>query len=347
MRGLSILDKKKITILFFMVVFIMGIFTVVKAGDRYSIFKIKRELKAQTRSLRPIRDVGGSPEYSSYGPGNYEREIMFDGRRRRYELHVPRGYDKSRKWPVVLNFHGGGGRAGTARLQTGMDVKSDSAGFIVVYPDGTGKYAGRLLTWNAGVCCGYAKDNKVDDVGFTRELLRDLSGIFNVDPKRVYATGLSNGALMAQRLGCELSDKIAAIAPVAGVRGVSRCKPERAVSVMHFHGTADRNDPYDGGVGANSAARVNFISVRESIDGWINIDKCSTKPTETYKRGDARVDVYCAPGGAEVVLVTIEGGGHTWPGGRRMLPKRKIGKISSNVPANDMMWDFFQRHPMK
>jgi polyhydroxybutyrate depolymerase len=135
---------------------------------------------------------------------------------------------------------------------TGLNEKADEAGFLAVYPNGTGEK--RSLTWNGGNCCGYAVENQVDDVGFVRALLDDLEKVVTVDPSRVYATGISNGAIMAYRLASELSDRIAAVAPVAGPMGTATCSPRRPVSVMHFHGTDDQFAPCRraGGRGASS-----------------------------------------------------------------------------------------------
>src|SRR5581483_1221143 len=138
--------------------------------------------------------------------------------------------------PVVLAFHGGGSNAMQMADFCGLNAKADGAGFIVAYPEGSGRLA-RDHTWNGGNCCGYAMEQKVDDVGFVRVLLDDLAWRARIDTKRVYATGMSNGAVMAYRLASELADRIAAIAPVAGPMGTATCKPSRPVSVMHFHGT--------------------------------------------------------------------------------------------------------------
>lgn len=315
-------------------------------GD-FSLFKIKRELDALDARLKPIKEVPVSPELSPYGPGEYERNIVVGGRTRRYEMHIPVGYTKARPWPVVVSFHGGGGRGATARLESGLDGKADSAGFIVVYPDGSGLLGSRLLTWNAGECCGYALRNSVDDVAFTRALLDDLARIFHVDSRRVYATGLSNGAFMAYRLACELSDRIAAIAPIAGVMVTSTCGPSRPVSLIHFHGTADPAAPYNGGVGDRSISKTNFASVIDTIQGWARRDGINAEPVRRERKGNAEITEYRGEDGTEVVLVTVVGGGHTWPGGKRMLAFKWVGALDTSISANDMMWDFFQRHPLK
>src|SRR5262249_41276708 len=157
-----------------------------------------------------------------------------------------KSYDGTRPFPVVLAFHGGGSNAGQMVRFSGLNDKADQAGFLVVYPNGTGRLE-QALTWNGGNCCGYAMLNKVDDGAFVRALLDDLGKVAKVDAKRVYATGMSNGAILAYRLASELSDRIAAIAPVSGPMGTEKCNPTRPVPVLHFHGTDDDFAPFKGG----------------------------------------------------------------------------------------------------
>src|SRR5262249_28453659 len=139
-----------------------------------------------------------------------------------------------------------------------------------------------LLTFNGGNCCGYAKENKIDDVAFVRALLDDLEKTVNVDKKRVYATGMSNGAIMSYLLASELSDRIAAIAPVGGPIGTAECQPNRPEPVIHFHGTDDQFAPFKGGKGAKSVSQTDFYSVDHSIKAWIKADGCPEQgKTET------------------------------------------------------------------
>lgn len=286
------------------------------------------------------------------GPGNYDRTIRVGGLERSYAVHVPGNYTASRATPVILNFHGGGGNPKSERKISMMDQASDRYGFIVVYPQGTGA-KGRLInphgyTWNAGTCCGWAMANHIDDVGYTNAMLDDLEKQFNIDKKRVFATGISNGAMMCYRLACELSNRIAAIAPISGTMGVIGCNPPRPVSVMHFHGTADLFAPYAGGKGPRSLPGESFQSVDQTIAFWLKRDNISGPP-RIVKRGQTSGSYY-GPGadGTEVVLWSIQGGGHTWPGGRfGFLGKRFLGELTHDISANDLMWEFFQRHPMK
>jgi polyhydroxybutyrate depolymerase len=284
------------------------------------------------------------------GAGDHTRTLAVDGRPRTYLVHVPPRYDPKKPMPVVLVFHGGLSSANLMARFCGLNDKADSAGFLAVYPNGTGR-GERALTWNACNCCGYAERYQVDDVAFVRALLDDLAKVARVDPKRVYATGISNGGMLCYRLASELSERIAAIAPVSGTMGTETCAPKRAVSVHHFHGTADEFLPFRGGRGPKSLAGVDFYSVEHSVGAWVKANGCKEEPVVTRlpdKVGDGTKVVQKAYGGgrdgAEVVLVVIEGGGHTWPG--REARVQFLGKSTKNISANDVMWEFFEKHPM-
>lgn len=288
--------------------------------------------------------------YDPLIPGDHTRSLEVDGRTRTYLLHVPPSYVGTMPYPVVLAFHGGRSNARMMVAFTGLSEKADEAGFLVAYPNGTGEK--RSLTWNAGNCCGYAVEHQVDDMAFVRALLDDLEQVARIDQKRVYATGVSNGAMMAYRLASDLSERIAASAPVAGPMGTEQCSPGRPVSVIHFHGTNDEFAPFGGSKGPKSFFQADFYSVEHSIRAWVRANSCPDEPqvvTLPDEAGDGTTVTLTtyAPGkdGAEVVLIVIAGGGHTWPGREPLL--RSLGKSTKNISANDLMWDFFKRHPMK
>jgi polyhydroxybutyrate depolymerase len=180
-------------------------------------------------------------------PGDYTFKLRQGGRERSYILHVPKDALTS-PWPVVINFHGGGSSAAGQQAYSRMDAVADRQGFLVVYPNGTGRIADLLLTWNAGACCGYALDNKVDDVGFVRAVIDDLETHASIDRARIYATGLSNGAMMSYRLAAEAPDLIAAIAPVAGALAFP-FEPKRPIPILHIHSVDDTRALYQGGLG--------------------------------------------------------------------------------------------------
>jgi len=284
------------------------------------------------------------------GPGNHERTIQVGGRERSYSLHIPPSYSKSRPMPVVLNLHGGGGTPETQRNISEMDETADRKGFVVVYPQGTNR-KGKLIpgyTWNAGTCCGWAEENGIDDVAFMEALLSDLERVVSIDQKRIYATGISNGAMMAYRLACELAHRIAAVAPVSGPMQVKDCRPSRPVSIMHFHGTEDPFVPFGGGKGPRSLPGQSFTPVEETLGFWIEFNGLDPRSPDISRTGNAvRYDYGTGKTGAEVVLWKIEGGGHTWPGGTfGFLKEGMLGKMTMDISASNVMWDFFSGHSL-
>jgi len=240
----------------------------------------------------------------------------------------------------ILNVTNGTYKA----AESGFNQLSDEKGFIVVYPNGTGRLGDKLLTWNGGTCCGYAMTNNIDDVGFVRALVADLQASYKIDPKRIYATGLSNGGIMSYRLACEASDLFAAIGPVAGTLNYKQCAPSQPVAIIHFHGTDDTYLPYEGGYGPDSVGGVLFASVKESIDFWLAFNECQ-QPPQTEAFADIQHDAYvnCAAGTA-VELYTILGGKHAWPGSDG--PAWPGGdEPTQTISAASLMWEFFMAHP--
>lgn len=283
------------------------------------------------------------------GPGNHERKLTVDGRERSYLIHIPAKYDAAQKTPVVLVLHGAGMNAAMMVGFSGMNKKSDEAGFIAAYPNGTG--IGPLCTFNCGGVKGKLAEFGADDVKYVGALLDDLQTVTNVDAQRVFATGMSNGGMMSYRLAAEMSDRIAAIAPVGGTLCQDECNPRRPVPVLHFHGTEDTIVPFDG-PRDRAAKFVTFKSVDDSLAAWRKVNGCPAEPTITEfadKEDDGtQVIRKCyGPGkqGAEVVLIEITGGGHTWPG--RSPPVSFIGKSTRDIAANDLIWEFFEKHALR
>jgi polyhydroxybutyrate depolymerase len=232
---------------------------------------------------------------------------------------------------VVFDFHGYAMSGIWQEALSRLPAKSDAAGFIAVHANGTGA----LLGWNAGSCCGTAAAIGIDDIGFVDAMLAELDTRLCVDPKRIYATGFSNGGFLSHRLGCERASVFAAIAPVAGVMGVTPCTPSRPMPVMQIHGTGDAVIPY--------AGNLTFEPVVTTIAGWVSRNRCNAAPVEIFHQGDVRCTATRGcHGDAEVILCTITGGGHTWPGGG-FLP---VGHQTTDLAATDAMWDFFVAHPL-
>ncbi len=273
---------------------------------------------------------------------------MVGQQKRTYLVHVPKNYDPQTPTPVVLALHGVAMNGPMMVVFSGLDKKADEVGFIVVYPSGTG--VGPFLKWNARGLKGDMTEGQVDDVEFISKLLDQLAGLVNVDQKRVYAAGISNGGMMCYLLASELSDRIAAIAPVAGRIVIEDSKPKRPVSVIHFHGLQDDIVPFESPK-RRTPSLTGAKGVNESIQTWVDLNGCNAAPkTDTLsKEGDEmKVTRKTYVGGkddSEVILIVIKEGGHTWPG--QDPPVGFIGKSAKNISANDLMWEFFEKHPMK
>ena len=307
-----------------------------------------------------ISDSEGRDQGFVRGPGDYGRRLTWDGRSRFYEVHVPAGYTKAKPMPAVLVFHGGGGDPGTVRYESAMDETADREHFIVVYPAGTNKrlfLKNRLLLWNDGRPFKNGSYSEVDDVAYVAALLDDLAGLFNIDRARVYACGFSNGAQFTFRLAKRLSDRVAAIAVVAGQRAAKDSfdpEPSRPIAVMQFAGLQDSFAPYEGGSGP-SGARIEAVSppVKEAVESWVGFNRCPPEPVEVKRIGRAVMNRYGpCQSGTEVVLWTVEDGGHSWPGGRtfpgvELLGLGKLGNVNRDIHASELMWEFFKKHPLK
>ena len=271
--------------------------------------------------------------------------LVVDGRERSYRLHIPPGLDPSASSPLVVALHGGGGNGANLQAKVGLDAIADREGFLVAYPDGSGRLDDYLLTWNAGNCCGYALDEQVDDTAFLRAMVADISQTHSIDPRRIYATGMSNGGMMSYRLACEAADLFAAVAPVAGALNLESCEPSEPVSVLAIHGTADQHVLFEGGapvVKADAHPRIDR-SVHYALTYWAARDGCALEPIRG-QAGAVTREVYprCEPGLA-VELIAVEGGGHAWPGALKFSPQGD--EPSHALNASEAIWDFFEAHP--
>lgn len=297
---------------------------------------------------RPSKEAPRKAGTDPLGPGDHTRTLMMGEQKRTYLVHVPKDYDPKKPTPVVLALHGAAMNGPMMVWFSGLNTTADKSGFIVVYPSGTG--TGPFLTWNAGGFKGKMAEGKADDVAFIGKLLDDLSTVVKVDEKRVNACGMSNGGMMCYRLAAELSNRIAAVAPVAGTIAIEESKPKRPVPVIHFHGTKDTFIPFETAKG-KTPAFMKLKSVEDSIQTWVKLNGCNDKPKADVlsKDGDEmkaiRKTYSGGKDGSEVVLIVIEDGGHTWPG--MTPPAGFMGKSAKNISANDLMWEFFQKHTLK
>ncbi|HEY2798536.1 MAG TPA: PHB depolymerase family esterase [Thermoanaerobaculia bacterium] len=279
------------------------------------------------------------------------KTLAAGGRTRVYRLHVPHGLPADKPAALVLVFHGGRGEGATMERLVEFDALADREGFLVAYPDGVGKQ------WNDGreVAEFESFREKVDDVAFVSALIDAIAKDHRVDPRRIFATGISNGGIFSHFLAARLAGRIAAIAPVAG--GIAEpfrasFQPERPVSVLMMNGTEDPLVPYHGGsVGGGKHGRV--LDTDEAARMWAAADGCA-KDTRVETLPDADPHDGCrvrrsrwtgGREGTEVVLYTFERGGHTWPGGPQYLPRLMIGRVCHDVDATRVIWEFFKAHP--
>jgi polyhydroxybutyrate depolymerase len=275
-----------------------------------------------------------------------EHALELDGLRRTYQLFVPPSYDGSKAVPLVLALHGRGGDSLGMRDLTSLNQLAEREGFIVVYPDGYEK------SWADGRGTTPADEAGINDVGFISSLIDKLSRGYQIIPEQIYATGMSNGGHMSYRLACELSEKIAAVAPVAASLSenlAANCSPQRPVPVLQIHGTADPIRPYEGG-----EARGMVLSAPASVAFWGSKNGCSSEPSSTNLPDTAQdgttVTLTSYSGcqqGADVQHYIVVEGGHTWPGGLQYLPERMVGKTSQDINASEVIWKFFAEHPMR
>jgi polyhydroxybutyrate depolymerase len=270
-------------------------------------------------------------------------KIIVDGIERTYILHVPESV--SSPAPLVFVLHGGGGTGKRMNKLTRFNKVSDEHGFIICYPDGIDKH------WNDGrkVNKSFKNGVEINDVKFISLLIDTLESKYSIDSARIYVCGISNGGMMSFRLGCELNDKIAAIAPVAISMSkylYNSCVPGKPVPLLYIFGNEDPLVPYEGG--SISFNRGEVVSVDNTLAFWGKNNQCSDTPVITTidkEDDDTYVKKFVFSGAAErneVVFYLIYGGGHTWPGGLQYLPKFLVGRTSKEFNASEVIWKWFE-----
>lgn len=293
---------------------------------------------------------GPDPEPQPLAAIDVVRQVQVGDLVHRYRLFVPARPADTARMPLVISLHGGGNTAQDQDSLTRFRAKaSATTGFALMTPEG---YNG---LWNAGACCTLA----VDHVAVIAAMLDDVEQVLAIDPDRIFATGHSNGGMMAYRLACQLSDRIAAIAPNAAVMmnryldgnqpfETYRCEPSRPVAVLHLHGLADTCTPYQGGVSTGTAGGRRE-SAAETINRWVAENRCDATPQTTYSNGRAQCQTYgSCQNGADVELCTITGGGHVWPGNAANPSAGACGgSATTDLNATDRIWDFFRQHPRR
>ncbi len=272
--------------------------------------------------------------------------ITVDGLNRTYQVRLPQNYSPDRAFPLVLAFHGGSGNARNMENLTGLSSLADREGFIVVYPEALERF------WSDRREPRNLTGGQVNDVKFIDQLITTLQNTYNIDPKKVYATGISNGGFMSQVLACDLSDRIAAIASVASNLPVSLsqdCPAKRPVPVMYILGTEDPIVPYEGG---EVRGRGQILSAKDSFDFWVRLNQINTAPRNVSfpdrVNDGTKVELLSAKEGNRAVqLVTIVGGGHTWAGGIQYAPVFIIGVTSQEIDASQTIWRFFSNYNLE
>lgn len=293
--------------------------------------------------------------FNHYKSNDYYFSIDSNNLERSYIVHLPSAYEKNKSWPVVFNFHGGGGNPNNHMKITKMNSQSDASGFIVVYPAGTGLFENKFLTWNAGACCSSGDFKNVDDVKFVEDMIAKLSSDFNIDDKRIYAIGWSNGGMMANTLACRLSDKIAAIGLVGATTAIDDCQTDRPVSVIQIHGKLDPCVPYEDSYECGGcfdklidrkAKTFSCMPAKELEIDWLKRNNCGSEKTTVYENGGANCQSYLCDNKSEVQFCLIDGAGHIWPGGDKNALSDNYFEVAGidtgELNANEVIWNFLK-----
>lgn len=264
-----------------------------------------------------------------------EHKIVSGGTDRIYGIYIPKSYDPAIPTALVLNLHETSGNPREQFIYSNIQPVADKHGFIAVMP----AVIRGASTWNA-----LLDPKGIDDVRFIRDLIKELAAKYNIDPKRIYAMGLSGGARMASRLGCEMAGTLAAIAAVAGIQFLDDCQPSRPLPVIVFHGKLDKLNPYT--VVGSAPKRWN-VGVEDSVARWVKNSRCSG-PARIEKKSSvvSKRSWSTCQGGSEVVFYVIENGGHTWPGSPVVVMAPWAGETNQDIKATELMWQFFASHPL-
>lgn len=261
---------------------------------------------------------------------------------RDYQLFLPSAAGKR---PLVIALHGGGGNGAQLARSAGLIEKAAKEGFILALPEGTARIA-KLQTWNAGGCCAYAMNQKIDDVGFIRALIDDLVRTQAVDPKRIYVVGLSNGGMMTQKVAIALSDRIAGAAVFVGALFGDEAKPVGPVPMLILNAEKDEQVPVAGGTSATGIVRkaqgMPYKPSRYAATFWAAANGCKSGPAKSETADYVRESWTGCANGADVDFYITKGAGHGWPG---YAPARSgVSRDTGKVNGTDLMWTFFAAH---
>ena len=333
--------------------FVVVLTVLVLGGLGFSTTAESSTVSARTASGPMV--PGGAPIRSAISPTGQALPgslVVPGGAVRTYTLYVPRSLPRGQPVPLLIALHGGLGSGSQFEQNSGFDGLAESNRFIVVYPNGTPirPSVPNRLVWNGGGCCSVAAQNQenVNDVGFISTLISDLEAHYDIDKARVYATGHSNGAILAERLACDISDQIVAVGVQAGTLMVNSCPMSDPVSVLEIHGTADQNIPINGGVGARSLTQNDFPPPVDALKTFAGDDECRPTPITTADRSNSAVHFERWPlckNGTSVEWVKVSGANHAWMGhpaspGTELL----VGKPYLGFDSSAAIWSFLSAH---
>ncbi|EEW25973.1 alpha/beta hydrolase family esterase [Rhodobacter ferrooxidans] len=260
-----------------------------------------------------------------------------------YQIAVPEAVANP---PLIIALHGGGGSPRQYARDAGLTAKALAAGYAVAYPAGSARF-GNLRTWNVGYCCAYAAAARIDDIGFLDRVIADAASRYGINPRRVYLTGMSNGAMMAQTYAAKRPDAVRAVASVAGTMDVAHIRPQGPVPLLHIHGSADSHVPFAGGFGPDSKVETIFAAVDDVLAAFRRAQAgrllAATDTIDPAPDGMSvsRTQWRDRNGVAQVVLLKVIGGGHHWPGGKRSDRRGATQDIDAATEA----LRFFAQHP--
>ena len=290
-------------------------------------------------AARPSTDI----ESRISRPGDYSFAIQQDGRTRTYRLHVPPGYAVTEPAPLVVALHGATDQQGSDGLAA-LASESDRQGFVVVFPEAYRESGrGKTAAWNAGNCCGDAREQKVNDVGFINAVVTNVFRQMSIARYHIYAAGMSDGGMMAYRLACDLPHVFKAVASVAGTDNTAACTPGKPVSVLHIHARNDTRVPFAGTPGTPGAGNAAGISsARETVSKWADLNGCMETPRPILDKAGASCETYSyCRAQTEVQLCATDTGGHSWPGA---ASRRGPDSPSQALSASKVMLSFFKSH---
>ncbi len=270
----------------------------------------------------------------------FDKTLVVDGLNRTYHLNLPPNYYENSDLPLVIAMHGGGGSASQCEDDYSLTIKANKENFAIVYPEGV-QSDGILKarTWNSGTCCDYAADKNIDDVKFISLLIDELLKNYKLNSKKVYVTGMSNGAMMSYRLACEIPNKITAIAAVSGPMSLlNECKSTKPIPILHLHSILDKKVPFDGGTGIVGNV---FPATTAGLTIWSKLNECKTlakviKDDANYKQ----TQWLDCKNNAIITLYLTKDGGHSWPGS--VKSRVAADEPSTVISANDVIFEFFK-----